>query len=108
VGRLFSSPSRRCVETLEPVAAQRVLPIEVVDLLDEGGGGKEALHFLLAHAAENPVACSHGDVIPKVLRRLHAGGMRASDGNTAAKGSMWEITVEPSGAVVSGTYHHPA
>jgi 8-oxo-dGTP diphosphatase len=107
VGRLFSSPSRRCVATLEPLAARRVLTVEVVDVLDEGGGGKEAVKFLLAHAAENPVACSHGDVIPKVLRRLHAAGMRATDGNTASKGSMWVIEVDPSGAVVSGTYHQP-
>jgi phosphohistidine phosphatase SixA len=107
VGRLFSSPSRRCVESLEPLAMQRGLTVEVVDVLDEGGGGKEALKFLLAHAAENPVACSHGDVIPKVLRRLHAAGMRANEGNTAAKGSMWEITVDPSGSVLSGFYHSP-
>ena len=107
VGRLFSSPSRRCVETLEPLAARHVVGIEVVDVLDEGAGAKDALSFLLAHAAENPVACSHGDVIPKVLRRLHAAGMRATDGNTAAKGSLWELHVDESGAVVSGTYHQP-
>jgi phosphohistidine phosphatase SixA len=105
VCRLFSSPSRRCIETLEPLAARRGLTVEVVHLLDENGGAKEALKFLLTHAAENPVACSHGDVIPKVLRRLHAAGMRATDGNTAAKGSMWEIDIDADGDVRSGIYH---
>jgi broad specificity phosphatase PhoE len=107
VGRLYSSPSRRCCETLEPLARRTGLAIETVDDLDEGAGGEVAERFLRGHAGENPAVCSHGDVIPRVLHRLHAAGMRAACDTLAAKGSMWVLDLDTSGAVVRGTYHPP-
>jgi broad specificity phosphatase PhoE len=108
VGRLFSSPTRRCTETLEPLARRMGRPIETADELAEDADPEEAERFLLAHAPENPVACSHGDLIPRVLHRLHAAGMRASADTIAPKGSMWMLAVDDGGAVVTGTYHAPA
>jgi broad specificity phosphatase PhoE len=105
VGRLFSSPSRRCVETLEPLAQRTGLSIETVDALQEGATGAAAERFLRAHAAENPVACTHGDVIPLVMRRLRARGMAVD--TLAAKGSVWVLDLDDWPAV-TGTYHPPA
>ena len=107
IGRLFSSPSRRCVETLEPLAALLGLPIETVPALDEGSSGKEAERFLSAHAGQNPAACSHGDVIPKVLSRLRASGLRTGDDTVAATGSVWVLHVGGQPAA-TGVYHPPA
>jgi broad specificity phosphatase PhoE len=107
-GPVYSSPSRRCIETVEPVAQRAGRAVEIADELDEGNPGTVAAAFLLAHAAENPVACSHGDVIPRVLQRLHATGMRADTDTFAAKGSVWVLDVDPAGKVVRGTYHPAA
>jgi broad specificity phosphatase PhoE len=107
IGRLFSSPSHRCLETLEPLARHFGRDIEPVDELAEGASGETAERFLRAHAAESPVACSHGDVIPRVLHRLHAAGMRAATDTCAAKGSVWVLDADRTGAVVSGTYLAP-
>jgi broad specificity phosphatase PhoE len=106
-GPLYSSPSRRCIETLEPLATRTGQTIEIGQTLDEGSSGHDAERFLLDHAAENPVACSHGDVIPRVLQRLHAAGMRTADDTFAAKGSLWVLDVDHAGKVVRGTYFPP-
>jgi broad specificity phosphatase PhoE len=106
-GPLYSSPSRRCIETLEPLAELTGRPIKTVDVLDEGNTGTAAERFLIKHARENPVACSHGDVIPRVLQRLHAAGMRTDDDIYPAKGSVWVLDVNDKGSVVRGTYLPP-
>jgi 8-oxo-dGTP diphosphatase len=108
VGRLVASPSRRCAETLGPLGRRTGLTVESVEELAEGASGETAERFLLSIAAENPVACSHGDVIPRVLQRLHASGMRVQTDTVAAKGSLWVIDVDGTGAVTRGTYHAPA
>ena len=107
-GPLYSSPSRRCTETLKPLAERTGRSIEIVEELDEGNTGVDAERFLLEHADENPVACSHGDVIPRILQRLHAAGMRSDDDIYPSKGSLWVLDVSPRGTVVRGTYHPPA
>ena len=105
---VYSSPFRRCLETVTQLAECRGLTPQAVPELNEGGAGDRAVRFALDHAAEHPVLCSHGDLIPKMLRRLSAGGMRSPDGNVAAKGSLWVLDVDPtSGKVLTGTYHAP-
>jgi 8-oxo-dGTP diphosphatase len=107
VGRLVASPSRRCAETLGPLRERTGLTVESVEELAEGTGGAKAERFLLSIADQNPVACSHGDVIPRVLQRLHASGMRVQTDTVAAKGSLWVLDLDDSGAVTAGTYHAP-
>jgi broad specificity phosphatase PhoE len=107
VGRVLSSPYQRCIETVEPVARVAGVAVEPVALLGEGAAAADVVRFLLELAPQNPVACSHGDVIPGVLRRLHATGMRADAGNIAAKGSVWILDLDDRGAVVGGSYHAP-
>ena len=87
---LYSSPSRRCVASLEPLAAATGLPIvteaglsEVATVpLSDGGNAWVSSAWLGGHAlalvervvAEHPhgraVLCSHGDVIPALLAVL--------------------------------------
>jgi 8-oxo-(d)GTP phosphatase len=107
-GRILTSPARRCIETVTPLAVARGVPVEEADELAEGAGGKGALRLALRHAGDNPVLCSHGDVIPRILTLLHAAGVRSVIENVAAKGSLWTFAVGADGTIVSGTYHPPA
>ena len=72
--RLVSSPFVRCCQTLEPLAETVKLPVEAVTELREGVDTGTALTFLEGLAA-GTVACSHGDVIPAVLKRLEWHGL---------------------------------
>jgi broad specificity phosphatase PhoE len=104
---IYSSPTTRCAQTVEPLADEHGLTIQTTALLYEGAGAHDVIAFLLDHADENPAASSHGDVIPKVIRHLKSAGMRTSDPSDSSKGSVWVLDVED-GVVVRGTYHPPA
>jgi 8-oxo-dGTP diphosphatase len=103
---IYSSPTARCTQTVEPLADEQGLPIQTTTVLYEGTDPDDVIAFLLDRADENPPASSHGDVIPKVIRHLKAAGMRTSDPSDSSKGSVWVLDVED-GEVVRGTYHPP-
>jgi 8-oxo-dGTP diphosphatase len=63
--RVVSSPYRRCVETVAPLAAALGVPVEQDERLAEGAG-RAALD--LVHE-EGVVACTHGDVVENVAGR---------------------------------------
>jgi phosphohistidine phosphatase SixA len=66
-GRLVSSPYRRCIETVEPLADALGIPIELDDRLAVGSPLSHALELLAG--LEGGLACTHGDVIEAVLGR---------------------------------------
>src|SRR6478609_9257393 len=66
VPRALSSPYRRCVETLQPLAAKLGLPVEMVEVLAEGVSAAVVVEFMTA-LPDDSVLCSHGDVIPAVI-----------------------------------------
>jgi phosphohistidine phosphatase SixA len=94
VGCVVSSPSRRCVETVEPLAKRLGTDIDIRKEFLEGADPDDAIASLLKLAPRNPVVCSHGDLIPKMIRRLVAAGMRTKDANISQKGSLWVIEVD--------------
>jgi phosphohistidine phosphatase SixA len=104
--RLVSSPFLRCIQTLEPLAADRDLPIEPAEDLAEGTPPDRAL-ALIAGLADAPAAlCSHGDVVESTILALLAAGT-PHDGTVGfAKGSVWELRTER-GAVVRARYLPP-
>jgi 8-oxo-dGTP diphosphatase len=110
IKQICSSPSVRCTETVAPLA--RKLGLEIVECqeLTEGAEPEDAVTFLLqqAHAAApgDVVICSHGDLIPRVIRRLAASGTRTIDPNLAQKGSVWELNYDGQ-TVVEGRYLPP-
>lgn len=65
-GRILSSPSLRCLQTVAPLADELALEVESCEDLAEGHGDK-ALDVLREMAPKTVVACSHGDVIPELL-----------------------------------------
>jgi 8-oxo-dGTP diphosphatase len=65
VGRVVSSPYRRCIETVEPLARTLGIPIELDDRLTEGATRLQTLALLAE--LDGGLACTHGDVIEAVL-----------------------------------------
>jgi 8-oxo-dGTP diphosphatase len=63
--RIVSSPYTRCVETVEPLAAELGIAIEVDDRLAEGAPRAQALSVLAE--LDEALACTHGDVIEEML-----------------------------------------
>jgi 8-oxo-dGTP diphosphatase len=79
IGRLVTSPYRRCRETLEPLAAQLGLEVEADERLAEGMGCSGALALAGELAPTTAAICSHGDVIPDLLDALLRRGIRLKD-----------------------------
>lgn len=97
-GLLLSSPARRCVETLQPLADRLGLAVGVAAWLDEGSDVDAALRRLRA-LDEVAVACTHGDVIWGVLEQLAREGVDLGERPDAAKGSIWVLEWSPPRAV---------
>jgi broad specificity phosphatase PhoE len=94
IKRLVSSPSIRCVETLQPLAATTGLPVDDDDRLAEGSDGDAALALadeLRRNGVRAAVLCSHGDVIPDLLWRLKNDGATFHHDLTWPKGSIWIV-----------------
>lgn len=106
VQRILSSPFRRCMQTMEPLAADLGLTVEPCPALGEGQGAK-ALQLVRALADEKVALCTHGDVIPDVLVSL-ADEDRIDLGPRPrqAKGSVW-ILEATSGHFTKATYLGP-
>ena len=104
--RLISSPAVRCAQTLDPLSRQMPLRIELEPRLEEGADPVAAAGVVLEELDQGPsVLCSHGDVIPAVLRRLRPRGL--GDGPIdCKKGSFWRLERDRDGEL-RATYWHP-
>lgn len=89
VTRFLTSPAVRCRQTLEPLASHLGLVIEETPALLEGTVVHEARALLDSVTAGDVVLCSHGDVIPDLVRRAQGRGMLVPGKSGCAKGSVW-------------------
>ena len=97
IGRLVSSPSLRCIESLSPLAAMLTLTLEVTESLHEGVDPEPAVE--LAREGATPtgsagalVLCSHGDLIPAILDSLQAADdLDLGKDYRYQKGSTWVL-----------------
>jgi hypothetical protein len=95
VRRLLSSPTRRCVQTLEPLAGRLGLPIEEVGWLGADADASAALAAL----GDGELGCTHGELLRPLLQRFRAEGVtveaaRDDDGWLLLKGTAWALTVD--------------
>ena len=90
---VHSSPAPRCIESVEPLANSRGLSITTKRSLLEGSPIDEAWNLVesLASAGRHAVLCSHGDVIPDIVRRAQARGMDVPGKSGCSKGSLWTL-----------------
>ena len=87
---VLSSAALRCVQTVEPLAQRLGMSIEHAAPLFEGQSRSSSIEFVRSFTGRTVVLCSHGDVIPDVLRNLEVGGSRL-EGRGCAKGSIWRL-----------------
>lgn len=90
--RILSSPLVRCVETVQPLADALGIAVQLHPGLAEGAPLGETLSLMAEVASETVVVCSHGDVIPPLLRHLADRGARVQGSDPeVAKGSIWVV-----------------
>jgi 8-oxo-dGTP diphosphatase len=105
--RLLSSPSIRCVQTLEPLAEARGLPLELAEELREGAPVGEALELMLTLGHEGPAAlCTHADVMMDTIEELFTGGVRLDGPLEFKKAATWILDVQER-TFTSGRYLPP-
>jgi 8-oxo-dGTP diphosphatase len=102
IARVLSSPSVRCRQTVEPLAARLALPIEDEPRLAEGHPLDVTMSLLAELGPEVVVLCSHGDIIGELVWWLSGMGLvdEATIGDadlTCAKGSTWVVERDDDG-----------
>jgi 8-oxo-(d)GTP phosphatase len=106
VSRVLSSPSVRCVETVQPLADRLELKVEETDALAEGATAEDVVS-LAREVAQDAVTvlCTHGDVIPTLLDTLvRTDGLALPGDYPCAKGSTWRLRADGSGRFVDAEY----
>lgn len=105
VDRIVSSPFLRCVQTVEPLGAERGVPVEQTEDLAEGYADR-ALDLVRALRSTAAVLCTHGDIIPAVLRAIDNDGGDIQGEWRWAKGSTWVLDADGS-KIVTARYLQP-
>lgn len=101
---LRSSPAVRCMQTLEPLGSRLAIDVTADNALFEGQHAGPTLDLIdrLAEAGTTAVLCSHGDIIPEVIRLLSQRGMRAAT-EGYQKAGVWRLEFE-AGQISEGIY----
>lgn len=91
ITKVLSSPYLRCRQTVAPLAELLGLEVEVTEALAEGTPLKQSWALIDSLAKETAVLCSHGDVIPDVIRTAQLRGLHVPGKSGCAKGSVWTL-----------------
>lgn len=95
VTAIVSSPYRRCMETLQPLADKLGLTVEEDPALAESADVADTVALVRRLAPGPAVLCSHGDMIPTLLEALsRTDGLALPDDAPFAKGSTWELRTD--------------
>jgi broad specificity phosphatase PhoE len=106
LGRVLSSPAERCLQTVQPLAAQLGRPVEPNEALGVDGTGPGVVELLTDPALERAVLCTHGEVIGMVFDELQLAGIELSDPPRWPKASTWILQLD-GGQGWKGTYLEP-
>jgi 8-oxo-dGTP diphosphatase len=105
VEEVITSPYLRCVQTVEPIATERNLPIATSDALAEGARSPESIRVLEKVLDRDTVLCTHGDVLADLLDHLARHGVKLRT-HRMEKGSVWVLHVD-GGEVTKAVYQPP-
>jgi 8-oxo-dGTP diphosphatase len=89
VERILCSPTLRCQQTVQPLARDRLLPIESVPALEVDATPAQLLALFWDLELRNSVLCTHGEGIGLLLTRLIADALVVEDLLAWPKGSTW-------------------
>jgi phosphohistidine phosphatase SixA len=94
--RLRASSTRRCIDTLIPLADRLDLPIEPWDELRVDGYPGGLLHLLDDTAEGGEVICTHGEVMRPALDQLRGRGATivGAPDDLLAKGAIWQLDLD--------------
>jgi 8-oxo-dGTP diphosphatase len=101
---ISSSPYRRCVETVAPLAAAVSLSIEEEDRLAEGADPEWTMRKLAS--TPGSVLCTHGDVMASIVTSLGNAHVPMRGGMQWAKAGTWAFDVS-GGRIARGRYLPP-
>lgn len=110
ISRIVSSPFVRCTQTVAPLAEALGIAVETREFLAESSEVDPAWDLLAKLADEavgnrsHAVVCSHGDVIPDLIRRAQLRGMRIHGKSGCSKGSVWTLESWDGERFGSGSY----
>ena len=90
VSSLYASPYVRCMQTLEPLGQRVGLNVNAEQRLFEDEPFEPVLD-LLNEVDDGAVLCSHGDIIPAVIKALVRRGMHVETPAEWGKGSVWVL-----------------
>jgi phosphohistidine phosphatase SixA len=96
IHRILSSPAVRCMETVEPLASKLGVKVGHTDALLEGASTSKAYELVRHSAREKGVTvlCTHGDLVPELLRVAARDGLSIQDTPRWPKGSTWALEVD--------------
>jgi broad specificity phosphatase PhoE len=106
VARVLSSPTMRCLQSVEPLAHRLGRPVEPADALGIDGTGPGVLALLADPTLDHAVLCTHGEVIGKVFHELQQVGLALTHRPQWPKGSTWVLEPDD-GHGWKGTYLEP-
>jgi 8-oxo-(d)GTP phosphatase len=69
VDAIYTSPYRRCTQTVEPLAAARLLDVDSREELGEEEQSDAGAELVLSLARSNVVVCGHGGLEAAVVRQ---------------------------------------
>ena len=108
VERILSSRFVRCVQTVQPLADERSLPVEWAEGLAEEARDDEVIALLKEVSKTEAVLCTHGNIVPVVLDHLAGQGVTFHDApHVWQKGSVWMLETDGEGGFTDARYVPP-
>jgi 8-oxo-dGTP diphosphatase len=94
IAAVYSSPFLRCVQTVEPLARARKLPIKQTSMLAEGHGLAGAMQVMQHPELDQAVLSTHGDIVWELVEELVNQRVIKPGTGGFDKGSMWVVDLE--------------
>jgi broad specificity phosphatase PhoE len=91
---IYSSPFLRCIETVEPLARARKLPVKQTPSLAEGHGLAGAMELIGDPKLDEVVLSTHGDIVWELVEELVKRRVVKPGQGGFEKGSSWVVEVE--------------
>ncbi|GAC1470575.1 MAG: hypothetical protein PVSMB3_00850 [Candidatus Dormibacteraceae bacterium] len=103
ISAVFSSPFLRCIQTVQPLAKARKLPIKQKPELGEGRGLAGAMTILGDKKLKRSVLSTHGDIMFELVEELVKRKIVKAGEGGFDKGAMWVVEVKD-GSLVGARY----
>ncbi len=91
---IYSSPFLRCIETVEPLARARKLPVKQTPSLAEGHGLAGAMELIGDPKLDEVVLSTHGDIVWELVEELVKRRVVKPGEGGFEKGSSWVVDIE--------------